>query len=306
MRLRRPRRCDARRTRVGRARRRHRSSSGMRSAPMPSGAESTRVAQRLAQCGLPRPRRRRAGLRRLAAPAVGGYRLDSLVAGLAQRLVATLDLEPLSLMGHSWGGAIVVRYAAAHPDDVRALVLLDSGHIDYATCPTSTPTGRPRSGSRRSAARDAATRRGARAGDARLTDRVSVAWPVIAEHEIPTLLFLATSRRTATRTASTSGVSRRRCPHAEVRWVEGAGHGILADVGAPLGDEIAAWLVAQGALRTDRAVPGASYVGPSRQRPGVGRRGRETVAEGAPSRAVGRATDAVRRPGASVHCRPCR
>jgi hypothetical protein len=34
-------------------------------------------------------------------------------------------------------------------------------------------------------------------------------------------------------------------PHAEVRWVDGAGHGILADIGAPLGEEIATWLVAQ-------------------------------------------------------------
>jgi hypothetical protein len=31
-----------------------------------------------------------------------------------------------------------------------------------------------------------------------------------------------------------------------VRWVDGASHGIVADVGAPRGDEIATWLVAQG------------------------------------------------------------
>ena len=34
-------------------------------------------------------------------------------------------------------------------------------------------------------------------------------------------------------------------PHAEVRWVDGAGHGIVQDVGAPLGDEIADWLAAR-------------------------------------------------------------
>jgi hypothetical protein len=31
-----------------------------------------------------------------------------------------------------------------------------------------------------------------------------------------------------------------------VRWPEGAGHGLLADVGSPLGDAIATWLVEQG------------------------------------------------------------
>jgi hypothetical protein len=31
-----------------------------------------------------------------------------------------------------------------------------------------------------------------------------------------------------------------------VRWVDGASHGIVEDVGAPLGDEIAGWLVEQG------------------------------------------------------------
>jgi hypothetical protein len=35
-------------------------------------------------------------------------------------------------------------------------------------------------------------------------------------------------------------------PHADVRWPERAGHGILADVGPPLGDAIATWLVEQG------------------------------------------------------------
>ena len=35
-------------------------------------------------------------------------------------------------------------------------------------------------------------------------------------------------------------------PHADVRWPAGATHGLLADIGAPLGDEIATWLVEQG------------------------------------------------------------
>ena len=46
-----------------------------------------------------------------------GYALDSL-ADLVQRLVVRLELAPLVVMGHSWGGAIAVRYAAAHPENV--------------------------------------------------------------------------------------------------------------------------------------------------------------------------------------------
>jgi pimeloyl-ACP methyl ester carboxylesterase len=42
-------------------------------------------------------------------------------------------------MGHSWGGIVVTCAAAARPRDIAALVLLDSGHLDYADLPTSQP-----------------------------------------------------------------------------------------------------------------------------------------------------------------------
>ena len=119
------------------------------------------------------------------------YRLEAL-AQLAHRLVATLDLEPLVFMGHSWGGAVAVRYAAAHPSLVRAVVLLDSGHIDYRDLPDVDADRAPEEWVAEAAARDprlAEARGKAMHG---LTDRVSVAWPVLAEHEIPTLLLLAT------------------------------------------------------------------------------------------------------------------
>ena len=32
-------------------------------------------------------------------------------------------------------------------------------------------------------------------------------------------------------------------PHADVRWVDGASHGVIADAGPPLGDEIAEWIL---------------------------------------------------------------
>jgi pimeloyl-ACP methyl ester carboxylesterase len=48
-----------------------------------------------------------------------------------------LGLERPVLVGHSWGGTIAVRAAADRPSDVAALVLLDSGHVDYADVPGS-------------------------------------------------------------------------------------------------------------------------------------------------------------------------
>ena len=46
-----------------------------------------------------------------------------------------LGLERVLLAGHSWGGAIACHMAAAAPARVRALVLLDSGHLDYREVP---------------------------------------------------------------------------------------------------------------------------------------------------------------------------
>jgi pimeloyl-ACP methyl ester carboxylesterase len=45
------------------------------------------------------------------------------------------ELERLAFMGHSWGGSIAVHLAARLPDRLRALVLLDSGHVDYGELP---------------------------------------------------------------------------------------------------------------------------------------------------------------------------
>jgi proline iminopeptidase len=38
-----------------------------------------------------------------------------------------LKLEKLTLAGHSWGGILSMLYASAHPDRVRALILISSG-----------------------------------------------------------------------------------------------------------------------------------------------------------------------------------
>jgi pimeloyl-ACP methyl ester carboxylesterase len=174
------------------------------------------------------------------------YRLASLVE-ILHELIDQLELDRPVVMGHSWGGAVAVRYAAAHPEDVRALVLLDSGHLDYRDL-QDVDAQRPveewvaeveaRDDPRRAQARGRAMKG--------LTDRISDAWPALAEHEIPTLLFLATEPPHVLENRKHIARFEAAVPHAEVRWPEGAGHGLLADVGPPLGEAIATWLVEQG------------------------------------------------------------
>jgi pimeloyl-ACP methyl ester carboxylesterase len=66
------------------------------------------------------------------------YAVDRL-AGLAWGLVAALGLVRPVLMGHSWGGVVMLAAAAGRPLDLSALVLLDSGQFDYADRPGTHP-----------------------------------------------------------------------------------------------------------------------------------------------------------------------
>lgn len=57
------------------------------------------------------------------------------LADRAWEIADALGWRAVVLSGHSWGGSIAVHAAAARPDRVRALVLVDSGHLDYADQP---------------------------------------------------------------------------------------------------------------------------------------------------------------------------
>lgn len=57
------------------------------------------------------------------------------LAELMTRLADELGWDRFVLVGHSWGGAIACHVAAAHPERIHALVLVDSGHLDYADTP---------------------------------------------------------------------------------------------------------------------------------------------------------------------------
>src|SRR3954454_14956826 len=206
------------------------------------------------------------------------YELDSLLA-LVAGVVERLGFERPVLMGHSWGGAIAVNAAARQP--VAALVLLDSGHIDYAALPDVNPdapweswleTARERDTEWPDRAafehdlREDATRWSsellecflpglhevdgrlvgapaeARAAAMRGLARNNVSDAGPALAETPTLLLLAPEDPWAAQNRELVPRFEAAVPHAEVRWVEGATHAIPADRGPALGDEIADWL----------------------------------------------------------------
>jgi pimeloyl-ACP methyl ester carboxylesterase len=50
-------------------------------------------------------------------------------------LLDALHLERPVLVGHSWGGNVVLAFAATYPDNVRGLVLVDGGFIELSAQP---------------------------------------------------------------------------------------------------------------------------------------------------------------------------
>ena len=63
---------------------------------------------------------------------------DMTLAAVVQDVDALrlhLKLERLFLVGHSWGGMLAMAYAAAHPDRIDRLILIDSGGptLEFAT-----------------------------------------------------------------------------------------------------------------------------------------------------------------------------
>ena len=241
--------------------------------PCASGAELVELAPRLAAHGLAPYSVDGPGFG--ASPVATTYDLAAL-AELLRATIAELGLERPVLMGHSWGGGVVTTLAGHHPDEVSGLVLVDSGHIDYADLPSSRNSPAPKQWEWDS--RDAFNAwleenldrptpeviagygagvfdRGgkvfgspaesmllARGG---LLDRLSPAWPGLAG--VPVLLLLATQPPHVDQNREHLPRFQTAVPHADVRWVDGASHGVIADAGPRLGDEIAEWVAPSAA-----------------------------------------------------------
>jgi pimeloyl-ACP methyl ester carboxylesterase len=66
-----------------------------------------------------------------------GFSFERVVGDLAG-VISALDLERPTLVGHSWGGNVVLAFAAAHLDRVQGLVLVDGGFIELSALPGRT------------------------------------------------------------------------------------------------------------------------------------------------------------------------
>jgi pimeloyl-ACP methyl ester carboxylesterase len=66
-----------------------------------------------------------------------GYGFDEVTADL-KALIAALELERPIVAGQSWGGNVVLEFAARHPDETSGIVLVDGGFIDLSSRPGAT------------------------------------------------------------------------------------------------------------------------------------------------------------------------
>jgi lipase len=209
------------------------------------------------------------GFGQSAPRAESEYALGHLAALLAS--TAAEAGAPYVLAGHSWGAALAVRIAAARPDEVRGLVLLDGGHFDHAALPDADPGQTvaqttaemadigwryvehrpplPRAwvGGLRPAGEGrwestASPRAAGAAMNHLMRARTSEHYPVLAAEAIPILLLTATEpeqrrRDNEERTARLL----RTLPHARAEALSGSGHDLLADAPGQVADAIARW-----------------------------------------------------------------
>jgi pimeloyl-ACP methyl ester carboxylesterase len=72
--------------------------------------------------------------------------------------------------------------------------------------------------------------------------RVSSTWPAIAAAGIPILLLVATEpEELRERSAQAVPIFAKRFPDAEIHWIEGAGHDLIADAGPQVARLIRDW-----------------------------------------------------------------
>lgn len=73
----------------------------------------------------------------LSAKPDRGYSFDEVTADLRELLVR-LGLQKPIIAGQSWGGNVVLDFAARYPEAARGIVLVDGGFIELSAAPGST------------------------------------------------------------------------------------------------------------------------------------------------------------------------
>ncbi len=74
-----------------------------------------------------------------------GYGFDEVTADLAA-FIEAVGIDSPAIVGHSWGASVALKYAAANPEAVRSIVLVDGGVIDlseHGTWAEAEPRMRP-------------------------------------------------------------------------------------------------------------------------------------------------------------------
>lgn len=99
-----------------------------------SGAYLTEVAPALTAAGLWLLAPDAPGYGKSPALPPDAYETGSLV-GMVRGLLDERGIDRAIVMGHSWGGTVMTAFAAAHPERVDGLVLVDSGQLDYQDAP---------------------------------------------------------------------------------------------------------------------------------------------------------------------------
>jgi pimeloyl-ACP methyl ester carboxylesterase len=228
----------------------------------------------------------------VVAPDLPGYGLTAAlpaeeydVGRLADRMWALLDAlggTRITLVGHSWGGAIAMRMQMEAGPQVGALVLVDSGHVDYAdvdkeAAELSLDDWVQRARDRRLVVPDRAALAAALevAVDDSLMDdlllgmvedngrlvqrstpeaqgaalyhlgraRQTAAWPALQEEQIPTLLLLATEPTATLEQNQKAAHAFEAVIHqAEVQLLEGTTHSLVTDIRIAFGQVVAEWL----------------------------------------------------------------
>jgi pimeloyl-ACP methyl ester carboxylesterase len=199
----------------------------------------------------------RLGSRVVAVDAPGHGRSPSLqadsfrpsaLAGLAARVLDELGGSQATFIGFSWGGSVGCRLAASFPDRLRALVLVEGGHLDFADLPGF------RAGRSLGALVEEARATAAAEGEAFGThtpetagamvhglcaEPVAETWPHLAESGLP-VLFIGTSGGAGLGFDPVARL-RERIPQTTVVELR-HGHGLLRDDPRAIADTACAWL----------------------------------------------------------------